>query len=112
MEPRLLTRVWVQAQIRLCDRHFIQMMVVRRGDPDAGAVIVRLLGEAGSNLLLRRRTSLEGVAEWAAVPGEGEVDNQAAEDYLAREIERDRDLWILEVDDPKGRYRPDTPIEI
>lgn len=110
-EPRLLTRIWVQAQTRLCDRYFIQMVVARRGDPDAGAVVVRLLRAAGSSLLLRRQTKLDGASEWVAVPGGGEIDNQTADAYLAREIDRDRDLWVLEVDDPKGRYWPDAPID-
>ena len=38
----LNTGLWVSAQVRLCDRAFIPATVVRRGDPDAGTVLVKL----------------------------------------------------------------------
>ena len=38
----LTTGLWVSAQVRLCDRAFIPATVVRRGDPDAGTVLLKL----------------------------------------------------------------------
>src|SRR5262249_57314888 len=38
----LNTGLWVMAQVRLCDRAFIPATVVRRGDPDAGTVLLKL----------------------------------------------------------------------
>ena len=110
-ESRLKTRIWVQAQVRLCDIHFIPMVVAKRGDPDAGTVLVRLLREDGMCLLLRRQFDLDGEAEWVAVPDGQAIENEAAQERIAREIKRDPDLWVVEVDDPKARYWPDKPIE-
>ena len=110
-EARLLTRIWVQAQVRLCDINFIPMVVVKSGDPDAGAVMVRLLREAGMSLLLRRHFDLDGKAEWVAVPDGQAIENEAAQERIDREIKRDPDLWVIEVDDPKARYWPDRPID-
>ena len=109
-EPRLKTAIWVQAQVRLCDRHFIPIAVAKRGDADAGAVLLRLLRSNGKSLILRRQFGLGGTSQWAAAGG-GELDPEAADDLLARERKRDPDLWIVEVDDPKGRYWPDRPFE-
>jgi hypothetical protein len=97
--------------VRLCDRQFIPIAVTRRGDPDAGSVIVRLLRGRNENLVLRRQSQLDGNAAWVAVLGGETVDDTAASAYQTREIDRDRDLWVIEVDDPKGRYWPDKPIE-
>ena len=36
----LNTGLWVMAQVRICDRAFIPATVVRRGDPDAGTVLL------------------------------------------------------------------------
>ena len=105
--PRVKTELWVQAQVWLCNAHAIPIVVVRRGDADAGAVLLRLVRPAGKCLLLRRVTVIEGVADWMVVAGGGEVDQAAAEALVAREVGRDRDLWVVEVDDPKGRYWPD-----
>ena len=38
----LNTGLWVSAQVRICDRAFIPATVVRRGDPDAGTVLLKL----------------------------------------------------------------------
>lgn len=85
--------------------------MTKRGDPDAGSVIVRLLRGRNENLVLRRQFQLDGKVAWMVVLGEEAVDDAAASAYQAREIDRDRDLWVIEVDDPKGRYWPDKPFE-
>ena len=109
-EPRLKVQIWVQAQIRLCDVNLIQAVVVRRGDADAGAVVMRLIRGVQKSVLLRRQIQADGTSKWEPAGGAGELDDAAAEAYLAREIKRDPDLWIVEVDDPKGRYWPDKAI--
>lgn len=109
-EPRLATRVWVQAQVRLCDINFIPVVVTQRGDPDAGSVIVRLSRENGRCILLRRHTGMDGGSVWGVVGGEAAIDDQEANDHIERECARDPDIWLLEVDDPKERYWPDRPI--
>ena len=38
----LTTGLWVSGEVRLCDRAFIPATVVRRGDPDAGTVLLKL----------------------------------------------------------------------
>src|SRR5258707_8828351 len=38
----LNTGLWVSAQVRICDRAFIPATVVRRGDPDAGTVLLKI----------------------------------------------------------------------
>lgn len=110
-EPRLKTSIWVQAQIRLCDLNFIPAVIARRGDPDGGVVLVRLVRGRNENLLLRRQARLDGGADWVAVSGDAPLDDAEIDSRIAREVSRDRDLWVLEVDDPKRRYWPDRPIE-
>lgn len=110
-EPRLVTHIWVQAQVKLCDMHAIPAMVVRRGDPDAGAILLRLLRGIDENLLLKRQTMMDGRLDWVVVGGDGAIDDAAADEYITRELDRDRDLWVLDVDDPNARYWPDKPIE-
>lgn len=107
-EPRLKTEVWVQSQVRLCDINFMPIAIRRRGDPDAGAVLLRLFRDRDRSLLLKRATELPG---WMVVAGRTVVDGESAEAYIAREISRDRDLWVVEIEDPKGRYEPDGPIQ-
>ena len=42
MEPRLKTGLVVQAALRLATMQAISILVVRRGDADAGAILIKL----------------------------------------------------------------------
>jgi hypothetical protein len=110
-EPRLAARLWVSAQVRLCDAHFIPMVISRRGDPDAGAVLVRLVRGPQTNLMLARHTQLDGTTGWMTVGGDDAMDDETADAYIGRQVDRDPDLWVLDVEDPRGRYWPDRPID-
>lgn len=108
--PRLKTRLWIQAQIRLCDIESIPAVVVHRGDADAGAVLLKInrLGD-GCEVLTRFR-GLDGEAGWMRGTGPDPVMEQEADDYVRRQLDRDRDVWVLEIEDPNGRYRLDGRI--
>ena len=111
MTARLKTALWVQAQVRLCDLNFIPVAIGHKGDPDAGSVLMKLLRKDGLCLLLRRITTLDGAPGWMAAAGEGEVNEATADSYIDREIGRDRDLWVIEIEDYDGRYVIDGSIE-
>ena len=109
-EPRLRTGLWVQAQIRLCDIKFIEAVVARRGDPDAGTVLLRIARGRDDVRLLRRTTTMAGSPAWMVVGGAGSLTDEAAGAYVEREAKRDRDLWVLAIEDQAGRYELDAPL--
>jgi len=108
-EPRLKSEIWVKAQLRLCDVTFLPCVVARRGDADAGQVLVKVnrLGQ-GCELLARRYSDADTRA-WTVVAG---PDEAACDAYIEREANMDPDLWVLDIEDPQGTYLPDgqTPI--
>ena len=80
----------------------------------------------GLCLLLRRTTTFEGEQGWAIAAGDGaagggaaggetpgtsEVSEETADGYIERESARDRDLWVVEIEDYDGRYEIDGPVE-
>lgn len=103
-EPRLKSEFWVKAQLRLCDQNLMPAVVARRGDSDAGQVLVKRIGAAGRCELLARRFNVDGARVWMVVADGGEG---ACDAYVAREADIDPDLWVIEVEDPHGRYLPD-----
>lgn len=108
-EPRLKSEIWVKAQLRLCDLTFLPCVVARRGDADAGQVLIKLNRlSLGCELLARRYTD-EGARAWTVVAGE---DEAACDAYIEREADMDPDLWVLDIEDPHGKYLPDgqTPL--
>ena len=103
MEPRLKTKIQVMAAVRLCARHAIPIVVARRGDEDAGAILIKLNQlERGVTVLAQTRTALGDLA-WLRATGEAPVDEPTADAYIARQVQRDPDLWVVEIEDREGR---------
>ena len=73
--------------------------VLRRGDADAGGVLVVLRGRDGLSVLSQAR-SADGQAAWVRATGAGTVDQEAVDSYIARQVKFDPDLWVLEFDSP------------
>ena len=103
-EPRLKTEFWVKAQLRICDQALLSCVVARRGDADAGQVLLKMDRRDGLWELLARRFDGTGERVWAVVASGVENDVDA---YVEREADVDPDLWVLEIDDPKRAYLPD-----
>lgn len=103
-EPRLKSGIWVQAQLRLCDQALLACVVVKRGDADAGQILLKINRFADGCCVLALRYTDDGGRAWTVVADGGESPCDA---YLSREVEFDADLWVLEIEDPKDLYRPD-----
>jgi len=102
-EPRLKAGLWVRALVRACLAQGITATVARRGDPDAGAVLIKqnLLG-GGFRVLSQVRTG-DGRAAWLRAGGDPPITEAVADAYIARQIDRDWDLWVVEIEDRDGR---------
>lgn len=106
-EPRIRSSIWVQAQLRLCDAEAIPMVVARRGDPDAGAILIKLDRGAAGVVILMRGFAANGARAWVRATGPEPVSEDEAQTYLARQLKMDPDLWVVVIEDSLGRYRPD-----
>lgn len=98
-QPRLKAGLWVKMALRVGDRDGHPGAVLRRGDPDAGSVLVVLRGRDGLCVLSQTRTP-EGALAWLRATGAVPVDDAAADAYVARQLRYDPDLWVLEFETP------------
>lgn len=104
---RLRSDFWVSAYLRRCALEGVDAVLRRRGAAEAGAVFIKIDHLDGT-------ASLYGPAPQALVEGPdagrlfAPVLLQASpldvEDRMKREMRFDSDLWLLEVDDAKGRH--------
>lgn len=94
-EPRIKTGIWVRMALRLGDADGKPGAVLRRGDADAGGVLVVLRGRQGLTVL-SQVTSATGETAWLRATGAEPVDQEAADAYVARQAGRDPDLWVIE----------------
>jgi hypothetical protein len=98
-EPRVKAGFWVGMALRMGDRDGRPGMVLRKGDPDAGGVLVVLLGREGVCVLSQVRGAGGDVA-WMRGTGAAPVDQATADAYIARQVKFDPDLWVLEFEAP------------
>ena len=102
IEPRLKTRLIVQAGIRHCESKLITAMLRRRGDADAGVLFVKVNRLDGNAALFALVTSFGGSTEWQRLSGEEWLPDSDIEKRLEKEIGFDQDIWIVEVENPHG----------
>ena len=97
--PRVKAGLWVSMALRMGDRDGRPGMVLRKGDPDAGGVLVVL--RHGNDLsVLSQLRSAEGELTWMRATGHAPVDQEAADAYIARQVRYDPDVWVLEFEAP------------
>lgn len=107
MEPRLTSGIWVAAyltRLRLAD---IPVYVTAKGDATAGAVVVKVATLDGQARAFQRSFDLASDARVWVVLAEGPEPEVDA--LLARQRARDRDLWVIELEDRQGRTLLDQP---
>ena len=103
----LTAKFWVDAYIRRLRVANIPAFVVHHGDNGAGAVLVKLNTLDGKARLFQRvYNPLTGIRHWDVLSEGDEADLGRA---IARQRNFDPDLWVVEVEDRRGRHMLDEP---
>jgi hypothetical protein len=105
---RLRADIWVAAYLRRCAVEGAVATLRRRGAAEAGAIFVkvdRLDGRAALYAPAPHSDLAERGIErlWSRAHKDEWIDPGEVEKRLAREIDFDPDLWIVEVEDRHGR---------
>ncbi len=106
---RIKTEIYVQALVRRVNADCVGV-IARRGDTDAGGIYVRVNRLDGRSGLLVAFTDMNGERRWRVLAShltpDGEID-----DMLTREIARDPDMWVVEIEDKQGRHFLEEAVE-
>ena len=106
----LSTDIWVSALIRRAELSGAFGVVARKGDPRAGAVLVKILNTTESTArLYAEATRLDGERFWmqpALTDQEADLDR-----YIERAVSRDPDIWVVDIEDHQGRHFLTEPVE-
>ena len=100
---RVKSGVLVSAALRYADTVLIDCVLARRGDSDAGAIIVHIDALDGRHKLLARSLNFEGEYEWHIITNAEWVDAEAASTRLDAEMKIDQDAFVIAVCDSQAR---------
>ena len=101
----LKTDVWVGALLRRAAAGGGFATVARRGDEDRGDAVVKVVSASGAAVYGRAFDPDAPEPIFVRLPEHAPATDEAAVDaYLARRIEADTDLWIIEIEDRDGRH--------
>jgi len=103
-DDRLPTELWVSAHLRRCSATGTPAVLVRRGEAERGSVLLKLNQLAAGCRILTQARDLAGELGWLAALGGQLVAEAEADAYIARAVDRDPDLWVIEIEDRQGRH--------
>lgn len=99
----LATDLWAGALIRRAEIGGAFAVVARKGDKQAGSVLVKVFNRSDRTArLYAEATRMDGERVWmrpTASDQEPEVDA-----YIERAVRIDPDLWVVEIEDREGRH--------
>jgi hypothetical protein len=107
--PRLKAGIFVRALIRRAETAGASAFIVRKGNEEAGAVVLKLSKLDGNCLVLNQARDGKGELVWAKPLGEW-GEEPRAHLWFEKQIKFDPDLWILEIEDREGRAFVDEKI--
>lgn len=108
----LKTDFWASALIRRAEIGGAFAAVVRKGDADAGAVLVKVATLNGkARLYAPARRGEAGERVWLDVSATLGDDERAIDAYVRRQADFDPDVWVIEIEDKAGRHFLEEPVD-
>ena len=101
MIPRLTASLWVDAYLTRLRLAAIPCYLTRRGDATAGAVLVKVALLDGTARAFHRTYDLTADTRIWALLAEG--PEREVDALVTRQRSRDPDLWVIELEDRRGR---------
>jgi hypothetical protein len=98
-EPRLPTHLWVEAEVRRLSGEGLGVYVAARGDKTGGMVIQKISDMNGLCRLRGQQRDLLGKLVWIDILQDEIVPENEADAYIKRAVDRDPDLWVVEIED-------------
>lgn len=98
-EARIPTHLWVEAEVRRLSGEGLGVYITARGDKMGGIVLQKISDLSGNCRLRGQQRDLLGKLVWIDVLQDEIVPESEADAYIKRAIERDPDLWVVEIED-------------
>lgn len=112
MMERLPTKVWVDALVRRAQVAGAAAFVLQSGDEERGDVLVKVARLDGTAAVYTPTMNLDGDRIFLDLIVQGIGPDEAGVDtYVRKARDRDRDLWVVEIEDRDGHHFLTEPVE-
>ena len=96
---QLPTALWVEAVLKPLNDRGIFYYITNKGNHSSGVIMLKLNGLAKGCKLLIQQRDLDGDMGWVDALNKEQVEEKDADEYIRRSIDRDPDLWVIEIED-------------
>jgi hypothetical protein len=98
MTARLTSAMLVSSLMRRIAQEGGNAMVLTKGDPGAGAVLLVCTERGAFTSIQERILDMSGTYTWQPVGPDATEDAERIDEYLNRRKSRDSDIWLIELD--------------
>ncbi len=102
MDARLPAHLEVSALIRQVEAEGGFGTVLRKGEREAGTILVVLMENGKDSRAYERMPQLDGTRAWHCAMRQASDNAEEFSSYLERRASQDPDLWLLELDIARG----------
>jgi hypothetical protein len=95
--PRLPAGLEVSGLIRLTEAAGGFSVVLRKGEPDSGTILVVILDNQGLGRAFERLPQSDGTRKWTISKRQDAEMKREFEEFLTRRMAQDPDLWVIEL---------------
>lgn len=110
MDARLPIDLYVRAHLQQCNLRGVPATIVHRGSPYGTSLLVKLVEGRDAARVLSQTRLADGRLAWLDALGPGAVPEERVDSYIERKLRVDEDLWVLEIQDPKGWHPFTEPV--
>ncbi len=99
--PTLKPSIWAYALMRRAEIGGAYAALAKKGDGDAGAVLVKICTLDGNAVLYCPIRDMQGRRVWLP---KGPLPDREIERLIGGRVKNDPDLWVVEIEDKQGRH--------
>ena len=97
----------INAGIRIAEKNLTSAYVIKRGDEQAGAIFVKINTLDGFSKLFLRNIKYDlnndkEIFEFVDLYPQKRITTKEIDKRISKEIEIDRDCWVVEIEDKNG----------
>lgn len=97
-DDRLPAALYIDAHLRRLTQEAVPYYIVNRGAHASGMIMLKLYAPGTGCRVLQQQRDLDGVMGWMALFKGAVVDEKQADEHIRRAIDRDPDLWVIEIE--------------